>query len=508
MFQSTRRATTATPSTDPPGMEQPPTGAQSHPQLSRSRALSNWWATTKFDRTGNKKNLRWIGFVASTFLAAGLIYFVIFSGVLPFSDSSDSANGGGRSTGVGSQGLDGCYDSSGNVYSIFLDENYNVNQTSLQCKAVLNLIRSFGFPLNANQNCSQNTTVWNGNDSTSMISAQFCNEETVYSLEIQNPPVSMAAIPSELSTMPNISFLAIGNALYGDNILTPLFSVLQSAKYFQILNLTGSTENHLNATRVLNGSIPELPAALSSPKAYFIEFWIANNNISGSFPLTLADNMQFMTVANNSLMTGPLPASFNENLTHKEEWTEALRCSFTNTSLCIPSSWGYQPACLRDKNLTLPTCDGSIKKNLTLNDPMRTSGLGFGGGTLGQGVGDGSSSSMTGVVSNVSKVVAFVFGFTLLASFGVVAYIQALKLKKTRTEGHDGIAGMGYFGSYAGYSGDTLELRRPQEFGLPAYTPTVVQTESNHNVLNSGDVSTNPLNETPSSIIEVQQSHQ
>ncbi|KAJ3239294.1 hypothetical protein HDU81_006184 [Chytriomyces hyalinus] len=420
-----------------------------------------------------RKDFRWFTFVIASFLAAGLVYFVIFSGALPFGEESSSpGNTPGSIPPSSSAGvLDGCYDTSGNVYSLFKDESSSVNQTSAQCKAVLDMGKLFGFPIDANATCNQNTTFTSPSDATSLLSAQFCNEEAVYFLHVENPPIPLPEVPQSFASFNNLSTLGMNNAFYGDKILATLFDTLQYSKYFQVLNMTGSIANSQNSSRTLNGSIPELNARLADSKAYFIEFWVANNNLSGPIPSTLADNMQLMTVSNNTLLSGPLPASINANKTKQEEWTAALRCGLTNTTLCIPPSWKTQPACLRNAMLALPTCGGGDPKPLVEVDPKsKTNGFGFGSGGSSGTIGTTNSAQVaSGVVSNVSKIVALMFGIVLLGSVGSIMYVQGKKLRKTRQSSEGSEAVTAAMAMNRGGPLVDLELQRASNFGLPEY---------------------------------------
>ncbi|KAJ3264135.1 hypothetical protein HDU77_009230 [Chytriomyces hyalinus] len=451
-------------------------------QITFRQRISQWFrqrpllpSSSRISRK-RRKDFRWFTFVIASFLAAGLVYFVIFSGALPFGEESSSSPGnasGGIPPSSSAGVLDGCYDTSGSVYSLFKDESSSVNQTSAQCKAVLDMGKLFGFPIDANTTCSQNTTFTSPSDASSLLSAQFCNEEAVYYLHVENPPIPLPEVPQSFASFNNLSTLGMNNAFYGDKILAALFDTLQYSKYFQVLNMTGSTANSPNTSRILNGSIPELNARLADSKAYFIEFWVANNNLSGSIPSTLADNMQLMTVSNNTLLSGPLPASINANKTKQEEWTAALRCGLTNTTLCIPPSWKTQPACLRNAMLALPTCGGGEPKPLVEVDPKsKTNGFGFGsGGSSGSTIGTTNAAQVaSGVVSNVSKIVALMFGIVLLGSVGSIMYVQGKKLRKTRQSSEGSAAVTAAMAMNHGGPLVDLELQRANNFGLPEYT--------------------------------------
>ncbi|KAI9348209.1 hypothetical protein BDR26DRAFT_27528 [Obelidium mucronatum] len=135
-------------------------------------------------------------------------------------------------------------------------------------------------------------------------------------------------------------------------------------------NLTGSVENQKNNSRIMSGEIPEIPRNLKFLQAIFL----ANNNFSGSIPSSLSDTIGLMyvgfyyfvliyviknnsrTFANNTFLSGPLPASSIQLKSQTPQWTNTMRCNFNGTGLCVPPNWKYQPACIRTIANSIPTC--------------------------------------------------------------------------------------------------------------------------------------------------------
>ncbi|KAJ3073917.1 hypothetical protein HDU98_000304 [Podochytrium sp. JEL0797] len=262
--------------------------------------------------------------------------------------------------------LDGCYDSRGNVYSVLDANGGSVDSSGSQCQAVLNLATSFGFA--APQTCTEVTNITNPADASSFMTAMFCDKNTVYSLSVQNPPTPLAQIPMPFLSLINLARVGFGGAIYGDSILSPLLTSLQIPRYFQILNVTGSA----SPTRILNGTIPPLPAVLASRTGYFYSFAATNQNLSGPIPSSYADSLAYFNVSNNPLLSGPLPSSINTNLTSNKnpQWTQTSVCRFQNTQLCIPDGWPYQPSCIRDMAFSLPMCaTGAMQVTIDPKDP-------------------------------------------------------------------------------------------------------------------------------------------
>ncbi|KAJ3012694.1 UNVERIFIED_CONTAM: hypothetical protein HDU68_001072 [Siphonaria sp. JEL0065] len=191
--------------------------------------------------------------------------------------------------------LEGCYDSEGNVFSLFDSLSSPVNQSSDQCKAVLSIATQLGFRNpTVHTQCTQNTTFTSPSDPTSLLEARFCDPNTVAFLGIRNPPITLDTIPSALSTLSNLYIIALNNAVYGSNVLGDLFAVLKESTYFALLDVSGTVENKDVKTRVLTGLIPELPNELYLSK-YFVHIFMQNNNLTGSIPSTLSDVMARIT---------------------------------------------------------------------------------------------------------------------------------------------------------------------------------------------------------------------
>ncbi|KAJ3069333.1 hypothetical protein HDU98_007620 [Podochytrium sp. JEL0797] len=309
-----------------------------------------------FTSAGRDQRMRIVRGVGLSVLVGAVLAAVYFAVV----------KGGGAGLGSGSIGLDGCFEaSSGAAFSLFGSPSDPVAQNASQCVALLAMARQFGFAIDE---CSQNTTVTNPNDPTSFLTAGFCDTNTIYLVSVHNPPVSLNAVPDAMANLTNLWGLGMHNALYGNNVLAPLLNVLGNSKFFTVLNMTGNSNLMNVSTRVVSGSIPQIPMSLQQP--FFNNLFVANNNLSGTFPDSMADTLPYTSFANNTHLTGPLPASTFTSITHTPQWTQSLECAFSHTNLCIPPSWPHQPACIRNATDALPTCTNSTNPSDTIPRPI------------------------------------------------------------------------------------------------------------------------------------------
>ncbi|KAJ3029799.1 UNVERIFIED_CONTAM: hypothetical protein HDU68_011026, partial [Siphonaria sp. JEL0065] len=227
-------------------------------------------------------------------------------------------------------------------------------------------------------------------------------------------------------------------------------------------NLTGSPTHQTNASKVLNGTIPEFPSTLisSSPNTkFFMQLLLANNNLIGPIPKSLGDTIPVLSLTNNSFLTGPLPSRFSSST--QEPWTQSWRCAFTNTSLCIPYAWTTQPSCLRDSIQSLPTCGSSVepeKKPIASVDPYLS-----------------SKSVEHNNYVGVFQLIGFMFGGSFLVFLGMGVYMHFVRR------------------SFGGMDGGDVELSTTmvdEEYTLPAYSPPENGTEL-------GTVSVSPVSDAP-----------
>ncbi|KAJ3234204.1 hypothetical protein HDU81_001645 [Chytriomyces hyalinus] len=446
--------------------------------------------------------------------------------------------------------LDGCYDPNGNFNSMFTSSLQNVNQSSTQCLALKSLSQRFGFS-SAETPCTQSTSFGspsNATNSTSLLSsgsisidsskkirlfATFCDPNTIVELVIQNPPNTLDYMPTELTNFTNLNMLSLNNALFGNGttILTELFENLQSSKYLRLLSLAGSPENSNTASRVLQGQIPELPMGLIQNQ-YFNELHLSRNNFSGYIPTSMSDTFMAISFSYNSLLTGPLTSSNYDtyyitgseptrgppSVNNSIQWTNSIRCGFTNTALCIPPSWPYQPACLRNASAALPTCNSPPNKEvreIDPLDPMDSVILGSGptiiypssggGGSSGGSAGSNPSSttqtaangSSGGAGTSSAQVAAVTFGLILVVIASAIVFVRYRRARdgngnvafegfRRRSPGVNGSSGRFSFrrlpetrdiGSAPSAAPilDMIELRDCS--GLPAYTPRQLPDE-------------------------------
>ncbi|ORY40992.1 hypothetical protein BCR33DRAFT_767745 [Rhizoclosmatium globosum] len=331
------------------------------------------------------------------------------------------------------------------------------------------------------------TTIVNPSDSTSVFQALFCDPNTVVGVEVQNPPTPLNSVPSVIASLASLSVLRLSNALYGSSILQSLFGAVSNATYFSILDLGGNPALSKNTERVLSGFIPELtPELYASP--YFIYIFLENNNFSGSFPNSMSDTMAKVSVANNTLLTGPLPASNFSSTSHQvsttDEWKNTLRCDFGNTSLCVPATWVYQPGCIRTTTLSIRTCDGSVTKPIDPMDPFRRS---LGGWTSGSGpdlgpVPSGFGNWTTGYheisggnspALSTTQIAALVFGLLSAGCIGFLVYSRYTNLKRRNLTG----ASTTTRGTSTRNGADYVELE--EEIELPRYSPMAPEYHEN-----------------------------
>ncbi|KAI8612607.1 hypothetical protein BC830DRAFT_547641 [Chytriomyces sp. MP71] len=148
-------------------------------------------------------------------------------------------------------------------------------------------------PIQANTSTSTSTPVgFNASIAPSFLTALFCDANTVFAIQIVNPPLSLNQVPSgPLSKLRNMRQFTALNAFYGDSILEHLLGLLQYSKYFKELNMNGFLQYQNVSMRVLNGSIPELPPLLADINSLIDMVYLGNNNLSGPFPFTLSDSM-------------------------------------------------------------------------------------------------------------------------------------------------------------------------------------------------------------------------
>ncbi|KAI8837112.1 hypothetical protein BJ741DRAFT_603775 [Chytriomyces cf. hyalinus JEL632] len=473
--------------------------------------------------------------------------------------------------------LDGCYDPNGNFNSMFTSNLQNVNQSSTQClvrtcclgtlrhlkltsilscysisdvKALKSLSQRFGFssietpcsqttsfgaPSNATNSSSILPSGPNSADSSKKVRlfATFCDPNTIVELVIQNPPNTLDYMPTELTNLTNLNMLSLNNAFYGNGttILTELFDNLQSSKYLRLLSLAGSPENSNTSSRVLHGQLPELPMGLIQNQ-YFIELHLSRNNFSGYIPSSMSDTFMAISFSYNSFLSGPLtssnyntyyitgsePTEGQPSLNNSIQWTNSIRCGFTNTGLCIPPSWPYQPACLRNASAALPTCNAPPKKDVREIDPMdpmdsvllgsgptiiypNNGGGGSGGGSIGNGPSSttqtAASGSSGGAGTSSAQVAAVTFGLILVVIASAIVFVRYRRARdgngnvafegfRRRSPGLDGSGGrfsfrrlpetrdIGTAPSSAPIL-DMIELRDCS--GLPAYTPRQLSDE-------------------------------
>ncbi|KAJ3234203.1 hypothetical protein HDU81_001644 [Chytriomyces hyalinus] len=296
----------------------------------------------------------------------------------------------------------------------------NVNQSSAQCQGVKQLAAQLGFLVTPTSACSKNTTFTAGETvasssetarSNPTFTALFCNEYTVAIISISNPPNPLASIPPILKEFRDLFLFHASNVFYGDRILLPLFSLLETPKYFRSLDLTGSYTYQNVSMRILNGTIPDLPEKWARPDGVFQELLLANNNLTGGLPISVSDSLAFLSVTNNTRMGGPLNVSYFSTIDKSpSDWTHAYRCGFENTNFCVPETWNYQPACLRSYPL-LPTCGGSrsVDRSINPNDPFQAQAASGGSG-------NGSSGSDASLFNQIGAMLRTLF-ILLLAFF-------------------------------------------------------------------------------------------
>ncbi|KAJ3405451.1 hypothetical protein CcCBS67573_g03433 [Chytriomyces confervae] len=446
--------------------------------------------------------------------------------------------------------LDGCYDPNGNFNSMFTSNLQNVNQSSTQCLALKSLSQRFGFnsietpcsqttsfsaPSNTTNSSSALPSGSNSADSSKKVRlfATFCDPNTIVELVIQNPPNTLDYMPTELTNLTNLNMLSLNNAFFGNGttILTELFDNLQSSKYLRLLSLAGSPENSNTSSRVLQGQIPELPMGLIQNQ-YFIELHLSRNNFSGYIPSSMSDTFMAISFSYNSFLSGPLtssnyntyyitgsePTEGQPSLNNSIQWTNSIRCGFTNTALCIPPSWPYQPACLRNASAALPTCNAPPKKDVREIDPIdpmdsvvlgsgptiiypNNGGGGSGGGSIGNGPSSttqtAANGSSGGAGTSSAQVAAVTFGLILVVIASAIVFVRYRRAR----DGNGNVAFEGFRRRSPGLDGsgsrfsfrrlpetrdigtapstapilDMIELRDCS--GLPAYTPRQLSDE-------------------------------
>ncbi|KAJ3115494.1 hypothetical protein HK100_001320 [Physocladia obscura] len=281
------------------------------------------------------------------------------------SKSSSSSSGSSSSTSsssnqTSSSSSHSCYNTdSGLIVVLFANKSEIVNQFSSQCLALANLAQNFGF-IDANNstsnsssglNCVQNTRI-TLNSSDSFIAAQFCDANTIYSITVSNPPVALQLVPDSMFAMTNLTSLDLHGAFFGTGVLDSLLKFVATISYFSVLNVTGSTDTTA-PHRVLFGSLPELESQLTSSTTLFKQLWLSNNNLSGPLPATYASSLKYLELSNNPNLDGPLPETFTQ-------WANTLNCGFSNTSLCVPTDWPYNPPCIHNISTALPYCNSSL----------------------------------------------------------------------------------------------------------------------------------------------------
>ncbi|KAJ3072586.1 hypothetical protein HDU98_003360 [Podochytrium sp. JEL0797] len=345
--------------------------------------------------------------------------------------------------------LDGCYDSQGNAVSLFASSRQPVNQSSVQCRALIDLATTFGFS-NTSIICTQTTTITTPFAPTSFITARFCDPNTLAVLTVSDPPTSQSQIPPALALLSNLQSLTLTNAMFGAQILAPLLGLLQTPKYFQNLNLTGSPILAATPNRLLTGPLPPIPTLLQS-SPFFTTLLLASNNFSGPLPPSYADSFTTLSLSSNPLLSGPLPPSLSAPL---PDWSATQRCAFTNTSLCVPVPWHHQPACVRSSGL--PTCDGSAAKPINPVDPLLASAITDGGR------GGPATTMPTTPDATVYSIFGGLFGAGLLVMIVLGLCLHFRRWKRIR---YGGGAAVGV--EAGGMAECDLELRRMEE--LPAY---------------------------------------
>ncbi|TPX75318.1 hypothetical protein CcCBS67573_g03432 [Chytriomyces confervae] len=377
------------------------------------------WANRSVETSSRNVFLTRLGLAIFISLIIGLIAYLVV-----FRNNVEDTWRNARSGNSGSRGLpDGCYNAAGVPMNIFLNPDLpSVNQSSAQCQGVKQLALELGFLVTPASACSKNTTFTAGDIVASTLetahpnptfTALFCNENTVAIISISNPPNPLSSIPPTLREFRDLFLFHASNVFYGDRILQPLFSVLDTPKYFRSLDLSGSHTYQNVSTRILNGTIPDLPEKWAKPDGVFQELLLANNNLSGGLPISVSDSLAFLSVANNTRMGGPLNISYFSTIDKSaSDWTHAYRCGFENTNFCVPETWRYQPACLR--STPLPTCGDSrsVDRSINPNDPFQAQA----GGTGGSSSGNGSSAADASLFNQIGAMLRTLF-ILLLAFF-------------------------------------------------------------------------------------------
>ncbi|KAJ3341652.1 hypothetical protein HDU83_006519 [Entophlyctis luteolus] len=283
------------------------------------------------------------------------------------------------------------------------------------------------------------------------MTVSFCDSSTAYSLSISNPPIALSTPPAALASLVNLGALGLHNALYGTGVLDSLFSTLQTPKYFQVLNMTGNPKYIANASRILTGAIPSLPASFTSSTGYFTSLSLGFNNLTGSLPANIADTLVIINLKNNTHLTGALPSSTVQNSTGTAEWTLTSECEMTGTALCVPHAWGYQPACVRSTADSLPTCEGVAMLAIDPNGVRGTSTDSFG-------------SVFAGYIPQFVGLLIIVVVIVIVAAF----YVR----RRNRMAAGGGTGDQESY--YVRRPGDyEMEMRRTDEMNLPAYLPQV-----------------------------------
>ncbi|KAI8614164.1 hypothetical protein BC830DRAFT_1128779 [Chytriomyces sp. MP71] len=376
--------------------------------------------------------------VVVTAVTGVTVYYVLFSGSSVFSN----------------RGLSGCYDSSGSVYDVI--GSGSVDQNSAQCKAILALASAFGFSVTNSTTCAK-TTLLSAPASNSQFSALFCDTGSVYNVTVRNPPIPIAALPSALTALSDLAVLEMHNALFGATVMAPLISFLTTPKYLQILDLSGSVELANNASRVLSGTIPDFSSGLISRSGFLASVLLQNNNFSGPLTQTLADTMARLSLENNTHLTMPLPTPYFSG----DRWTQTKRCSFANTSICLPSGrYELQPACLQGNVSLLPSCDSGPAPQRDPIDPLAAASTSnwYGGNTY----------------QIISTVLCLILLVCLIALYGWHQRRMRRQLEQHFSGGRHNESGM-----ELAAAGAAARQRRETDFEpLPEYFPDVPKYET------------------------------
>ncbi|KAJ3069328.1 hypothetical protein HDU98_007615 [Podochytrium sp. JEL0797] len=284
------------------------------------------------------------------------------------------------------------------------------------------------------------------------MTAMFCDVNTVYSLNVHNPPTPIAQVPMPFMARADLALVGFHDAVYGDSILNTLLESLQNPTYFQILNVTASA----SATKVLNGTMPPLPPGLARKTIFFTSFGATNQNLSGPIPPNYADSLAFFNVSNNPLLSGPLPSSINIDQTSNKnpQWIQTKVCQFQNTQLCIPDGWAYQPSCVRDMAFSLPMCAiGAMQATINPREPT---------------VPGKNEWTFNGKWTELLAIVSIVY---LIFVLGTMIWLRRRRILQARVETE--LRQDDYYNhvSYEGGQEDIeMQLRLENDMNLPTYT--------------------------------------